>query len=182
MRTLPTYLFDQNQIQGCHAEMIEVLRSHFDALTQLKAVSGKRKAFANHLNLMIKRGSEVEESNFKILGTVLAGQEGVPDKSNYEIDLRIVCQEKCGSKHAVNVELCIQNREAIGTNFLKLEVFAKLNPEIEHIGVLLCPDRRYFKESNMDAAYGDDDEYIVAHQLSYHTVMSSKMLILTLGD
>lgn len=182
MRSLPTYLFEQKQLHSCHAEMIEVLRSHFDALTQLKAVSGKRKAFENHLNLLIKKGPEVEDSNFRVLGTVLAGDEGVPDKSNYEIDLRLVCQEKCESKHAVNVELCIQNREAIGTNFLKLEVFAKLNPEIEHLGVLLCPDRRYFKESNMDAAYGDDDEYIVAHQLSYHTVMASKMLILTLGD
>jgi len=182
MRSLPTYLFDQNKIHSCHAEMIELLRSHFDALTQLKAVSGKRKAFENHLNLLIEKGREVEESNFRILGSVLAGEEGVPDKSNFEIDLRIVCKETCGLKHAVNVELCIQNREAIGTNFLKLEVFANLNPEIDHIGLLLCPDRRYFKESNMDAAYGDDDEYIVAHQLSYHTVMASKMLILTLGD
>lgn len=182
MRSLPTYLFNQDNLHSCHAEMIEVLRSHFEALSQLKAVSGKRKGFENHLKSLIEKGKENAESNSKILGSVLAGEEGVPNKSNYEIDLRIVCNENCGSKHAVNVELCIQNREAIGTNFLKLEVFANLNPETDHIGVLLCPDRRYFKESNMDAAYGDDDEYIVAHQLSYHTVLTSKMLILTLGD
>ena len=182
MRSLPTYLFDVSEVHSCQAQMIDRLRSHFDQLTQLRAVSGKRKAFEGHLNQLIKNGAEVEDSRFKILGSVLAGDEGVPNKSNYEIDLRMVCDEKCGSKHAVNVELCIQNREAIGTNFLKLEVFAKLNPNMDHIGVLLCPDRKYFKESNMDAAYGDDDEYIVAHQLSYHTVMESRMLILTLGD
>ena len=182
MRSLPTYLFDQNEMHSCHSEMISVLRSHFDDLTQLKAVSGKRKAFENHLNALVKRGGEFAESNLEFFGNVLAGEEGVPDKSNFEIDIRIVCRGNCGLKHTVNVELCIQNREAIGTNFLKLEVFAKLNPDMDHLGILICPDRRFFKESNMDSAYGDDDEYIVAHQLSYHTVMSSKMLILSLGD
>jgi len=165
----------------CHAEMLVLFRNHMSELPNLKAISGKRKAFEAHLGGFKEIGI-LNDVGLQARTRVLAGDEGVPAKAIHEIDLQIVCNSACGFLHSFNVELCVSNREAIGTNFLKLEVFSSSNPQLSHLGVLLCPDRKYFKESNMDPSYGDDDEYIIAHQLAYHNVLQGQLVVLTIGD
>ncbi len=182
MRTLSTFLFDENSLDDCHADMLELLRTHMSELSQLKAVSGKRKAIESHLDALTKKNDVLGRFGFQASTSVLAGDEGVPSKAIHEIDLQLVCNSLCGSTHSFNVELCVSNREAIGTNFLKLEVFAVTQPELKHLGVLLCPDRKYYKESNMDPSYGDDDEYIISHQLAYHNVLQAQLVVLSIGD
>ncbi len=182
MRTLSTFLFDESQLDPCHSDMLELLRNHMSELSQLKAVSGKRKAIESHLDGLAQNSDRLGKSGFQARTSVLSGDEGAPSKAIHEIDLQLLCNSACGATHSFNVELCVSNREAIGTNFLKLEVFAVTKPEFRHLGVLLCPDRKYYKESNMDPSYGDDDEYIISHKLAYHNVLESDLVVLTIGD
>ncbi len=182
LRTLSTFLFDQSELDACHADMMELLRNHMSELSQLKAVSGKRKAIETHLDGLVKKHDVLGKLGIQAKTSVLSGDEGVPPKAIHEIDLQLVCNSTCGATHSLNIELCVSNREAIGTNFLKLEVFSATNPNLTHLGVLLCPDRKFYKESNMDPSYGDDDEHIISHQLSYHNVLESRLVVLTLGD
>lgn len=182
MRTLSTFLFDEAKLQACHANMLDLLRSHMTELSQLKAVSGKRKVIEGHLDGLPKRTDLLGKFALQARKSVLAGDLGVPSKAIHEIDLQLVCSSMCGASHSLNVELCVSNREAIGTNFLKLEVFAVTHPDLEHLGVLLCPDRKFYKESNMDPSYGDDDEYIISYQLAYHNVLDAQLVVLSVGD
>jgi hypothetical protein len=159
-----------------------MLREHMIGLPQSRAVTGKRKAIERHLSDLGKSTSNLSLRGFTAREGVLSGDEGVPSKSIFEIDLQLVCDSRCGSSHALNVELCVQNREAIGTNILKLDVIARTASHQSHVGVLVCPNRKYFKESNMDSSYGDDDEYLVSYQLAYHNVLTSPVMVLTIGD
>jgi hypothetical protein len=182
MRSLSTFLFDESNVHTCHFALLEVLRGHIDQLSYLKAVSGKRKALESHLQSLSLSTKSPSYSNFSVITEVLAGDDGIPSKAIHEIDMVLICDSSCGETHSLDVELCVSNREAIGTNFLKLEVCAKSKPEYLHLGVLLCPDRKYFKTSNMDPSYGDDDEYIIAHQLAYHNVLKADLVVLSIGD
>jgi hypothetical protein len=163
-------------------DLLDMLRKHFGELSQLKAVSGKRKALETHIDALAKKVDELTSLGVASKTGVLAGDEGIPSKAIHEIDLQLICNQSCGSKHSLNVELCVSNREAIGTNYLKFEVFDRINPGVNHLGVLVCPNRKYFNESNMDRSYGDDDEYVISHQLAYHNVLEASLVVLTIGD
>ena len=182
MRSLTTFLFDESNLNACHSALLKVLRDHMDELSYLKAVSGKRKALENHLQSLSSTPTIPKDLGFTAITEVLAGDDGIPSKAIHEIDMVLICDSSCEKVHSLNVELCVSNREAIGTNFLKLDVYAYSKPEYLHLGVLLCPDRKYFKTSNMDPSYGDDDEYIIAHQLAYHTVLKADLVVLSIGD
>ena len=182
MRSLSNALFDDSELDVCHVTLIDVLRTHFEDLPQLKAVSGKRKAFEDHLKTFARRADLLEKTVGRMTTGLKAGDHGVPGQSIFKVDLQVECNGLCGAIHAINVELCVQNREAIGTNYLKLEILGLLQQDKNSIGILICPDSRFFAASNMDSAYADDIEYIVAYKLSYHQVLKTKMLVLSLGD
>ena len=182
MRSLPTYLFDENSMSSCHRDLLAGLRRHFDDLPHLKAVAGKRKAFESHLKAIENASGMLDSVAGNMSFNLIAGDSGIPAQAVFKVDLQIKCDSRCGNVHCLDIELCIQNREAIGTNFLKLELLAGLQPEADHVGVVICPDSRYYATSNMDSAYADDDEYVVAHKLAYHHVLKHKMVVLSVLD
>lgn len=182
MRSSPNAMFDESELHACHQNLMTGLRNHFHQLPQLKAVFGKRKAFEGHLKALSLNTDVFEGHEGKVTLNLRAGDPGIPNQAIFKVDMQIECNGLCGQNHTLNIELCIQNREAIGTNFLKLETLAQLQPATNPIGVLICPDSRYFAASNMDGAYADDDEYIVAFKLSYHHLLKSKLLVLSMGD
>jgi hypothetical protein len=182
MRSLPTALFEESVLNDCHVKLLQGLRTHFEDLPQLKAVASKRKAFEEHIKTLLKKPNLFDGFAGRVSSDVRAGDSGVPGQAIFKVDAQIECNRLCGGRHSMNIELCIQNREAIGTNFLKLETLANLESSSDHLGVLICPDAKYFASSNMDSSYADDDEYIVAFKLAYHRILKSKMIVLTVGD
>lgn len=183
MRTLVLGLSDGfANISVCHSNMLSLVEKHFHQLAQHKATSGKRKAIDTHLNLLLETNSGLVENGFFAKGPIVSGDSGIPKKATHVVDLQILCNKSCGDTHCLNLQLCIANREALGTNFLKLEVLAMVEPEKSHLGVLVVPNRKYFEQSNMDPGYGDDGEYNIAYKLAYHNVFESEMALISLGD
>ena len=99
-------------------------------------------------------------------------------------DAKFICNGECKSIHVINIVMCLNNREAIGTNFLKLEVAALAEirkfQEVEVLdsnllGVLITFDRDVLALGNWDPAYADSSEYSAGMRKFYKTLFNSNI-------
>ena len=103
----------------------------------------------------------------------------------FQIDAKYNCGGKCGSQHLINLVVCLNNREAIGTNFLKLEVAALgdlRNSKIENfvdentLGILISLDSDLLIAGNWDNSYADSSEYTSAFRKYYRQIIKANIV------
>lgn len=118
----------------------------------------------------------------------LKGFEWIPrtrdGQAPFSIDGRYVCNGECNSMHILNIVICLNNREAIGTNFLKLEVAAlseiRRFQETEVVdsnilGVLISLDRDVLTWGKWDPSYADSSEYSGGMRKFYKSLLKSNI-------
>jgi hypothetical protein len=118
----------------------------------------------------------------------LRGFEWIPrtrdGQAPFSIDGKYVCNGECGSIHILNVVICLNNREAIGTNFLKLEVaalseirkFQKTEVlDSNVLGVLISLDRDVLTLGKWDPSYADSSEYSGGMRKFYKSLLKSNI-------
>lgn len=82
----------------------------------------------------------------------------------------------------IPIEVTFNNREAIGTNFLKLESFGRhlgLNASCP-FGILIAPTRSLLEYGGWDSAYADNLEYEALRTQLYKPVLSLPTVIVEL--
>lgn len=102
----------------------------------------------------------------------------------YRLDGKLTCDRKCGSFHKINIVLCLNNREIIGTNFLKLEVAAQEDIRYSSssiydrniLGVLLSLNEGLLKEGAWDGSYATSSEYTFAYKHAYRHIIKSNII------
>lgn len=156
----------------CQSQMVRLLEEHFESLESGRAIQGKSNALRTHLNRLTDVDQPLE-GRFRATSKVSVSNRGAPDRASFRVDLRLECLTGCERTHFLNVELCLNNREAIGTNILKPEIMARTHKGENHAGLLICASRDLLLSGNWDASYADDSEYLVAYKLVYHSVMSA---------
>ncbi len=103
----------------------------------------------------------------------------------YRLDGRGTCSDSCGSRHYLNFVLCLNNRESIGTNFLKLEIAAK--EDIRHqkgieifdrniLGVLVTLNDGMLRAGGWDSSYASSNEYTFAYKHAYRQIIKSNII------
>lgn len=117
----------------------------------------------------------------------LVGIDAIPSNlhnQNYVIDFSSDYQsEVCSERHRVLLEICFDNRQAIGTNIFKLETAAKNFREKtggDAVGIIICGDRKSLKVGGWDAGVADEEEYQVALGTAYGDYLSSSISLLVL--
>ena len=117
----------------------------------------------------------------------LLGVESVPPnlhKNNYVVDFAKDSNlSDCTQRHRVLVEICFDNRQAIGTNIFKIESASRSFREKtggEAIGIIVCADRKTLKIGGWDPGVADDEEYEVAIDTAYASFLSSAMSLLVI--
>lgn len=117
----------------------------------------------------------------------LLGVESVPPNlhnKNYVVDFAKDSNfSDCTNRHRVLVEICFDNRQAIGTNIFKLESAARSFREKtggEAIGIMVCADRKILKIGGWDSGVADDEEYQVALDTAYASFLSSAISLLVI--
>lgn len=107
---------------------------------------------------------------------------GAP-QANYTVDfLRTYRDAACGHMHQVTVELCFDNRQAIGTNLLKAQMANKLLPTLNgnsSIAVLVVADS-VIKSRAYDSSVGDEGEYESALLGAYAAELTTPIILFTL--
>ena len=125
----------------------------------------------------------------------IKGFEWIPrtrdGQAPFLIDAKFSCDGKCGSLHIMNFVICLNNREAIGTNFLKLEVAALGEirkyqvsevSDSNILGVLITLDQDVLSLGNWDPSYADSSEYSGGLKKFYKTLMKSNIVNLRIHN
>jgi len=152
--------YDTEELSRCHKSMIEELRQHLVELSLHDVMHEKSKIIKSHLR-SIRTSSSIHEIRHELL---IRDDLDLTTKAraNYLLDLQLECSGQCGGLHRVNVELAFNNREAIGTNFLKLasrSTSDEIDPSVQSLGLLLAATRNLLDAGSWDAAYADSSEY-----------------------
>lgn len=118
----------------------------------------------------------------------IQGFEWIPrtrdGQAPFSIDGKYVCTGECNSIHILNVVICLNNREAIGTNFLKLEVAAlseirrfQVSEVLDSniLGLLISLDRDVLTLGKWDASYADSSEYSGGLRKFYKSLFKSNI-------
>lgn len=106
----------------------------------------------------------------------------------FQLDGIYTCTKRCGNVHSADIVIGLNNREAIGTNFLKLEssrqrriYYAQKSNEKEYsVSFILTLNRKILDYGKWDNSYADTDEYIESFRKVYRGLLNSNYFILDL--
>lgn len=115
------------------------------------------------------------------------GLEDVPFlgyKRNYVVDLVHDCEGSDGAYRCRTfVEVCFDNRQAVGTNILKLEASAtRFENRVggQTLNLLVCADRRMLDLGKWDSGVGDEEEYQIAITNAYREILKSNFALIVM--
>jgi len=173
------------ELEKCHKDLVQELRSNLSSVDIQKGLRNRSRSLKFEIQKVNSQSSTFKWAKHSIfsdrsLKKVSAG---------YLIDARAECSQTCGSYHQINIVICLNNREALGTNFLKLEVAAV--QEIRNhqhealtdknvLGLLISLDRELLKFGGWDSSYADSSEYQIAYNMAYKSVIKSRIIGLQL--
>ena len=172
------------ELEDCHLRMWNEMKSNLEKIDVQKALSERSKSLKLEIERLFSQTSMIWKKQ-----SVFSSESFIDVPSGLQLDARGTCSGKCNSFHQINVVLCLNNREIIGTNFLKLEVSAK--EEIRHhrtipiydsnvLGILVTFDESILTAGNWDPAYANANEYIFAFERGYRGLMKSNIIAMQL--
>lgn len=109
------------------------------------------------------------------------------NSANYRFDAVLDSEEvlQCGHRHRIFLEICFDNRQAIGTNLLKFQAGSELfdtSSERKSLAVLICADNRTLKKYNWDSSAASLEEYEFAFRTPYSSIIRKEPLLLAIRD
>ena len=172
-----------DSLANCYKDFWNQLSSSFSSMDVKQATEDKSKSIKN----------SILEATQNISGLVWFIKDKERDGLGpFKIDGTYLCNEDCGTRHVINIVLCLYNREAIGTNFLKLEVAALKEIRISKgmdfndenvLGILITFDRGFLESENYpnwDSSYGDATEYRNAYKNFYKSIIRANLISMRL--
>lgn len=135
-------------------QVLKSLSGHFEKLTAKNVIEDRSKSLQRQLN------SYVPPEGFeRIAQAGIASLEPTKARANYRVDLAITNSLK---SLAIPVELALNNREAVGTNLLKLESFNRFTAYKWNtpFGILISPTTSLLSLGGWDSSYADNLEYL----------------------
>jgi len=160
-------------IDPCLVALHDEIQASFSRIDFNLAISDR----SNSMRLALKDSTSAL-NRFKWIPRTRDGQ------APYSIDASYVCDKRCGSLHIVNIVICLNNRETIGSNFLKIEVAAlaeiRKYQDVEILdsnilGILVTFDRDVLSIGQWDPAYADSSEYAAALRKFYKPFIKSNV-------
>lgn len=109
----------------------------------------------------------------------------------FQIDGTFSCQRKCGATHTADFVLCLNNRESIGTTYLKLEsIYQRRILELQNasdqkvfnLSILVTASENLLSLGKWDPSYGDTHEHKEAFQKVYRPLLQSNYMIVEIDS
>jgi hypothetical protein len=168
------------ELETCLTELVHKIRYEIQEMDGHKSIKNRSESLKGALTENVKTVNWQKKSLFES-----------PDLANapaiFRLDGTAQCDERCGSYHQINVVTCLNNREVIGTNFLKLEVSAiesiRNHPafpiyDSNILGLLITLDENVLQLGGWDKAYANSSEYSFAYKHAYKSLIKSNVLSL----
>lgn len=168
--------------ETCISQLIDSVQALLSTAPEMSSDAfAKTKTFRQLLRSLVESDSVW---NWKFLGI-----DAIPDglfNENYVLDLM---SDKnfgnCNQRHRLLVELCFDNRQAIGTNVFKLQVAAQqfqARTGGKAYCLIVCGDRKALKKGQWDSGVGDEEEYQIAISTGYREFLTSPFSLLVLRN
>jgi hypothetical protein len=173
-------LEDVFSISDAESDLIELLKNSFAPLQINDVILKKSEAISSFFS-KINLGTEYEVSN-NVPITLDGGSARV--LANLRID-KIIKISTESSDRFVNIELALNNREATGTNLLKLESISQIQSARgaeSSLGILICLTNSLKDSAEMDKSYATGADYSDFMKKSWKIVIRSRILIIELHD
>ena len=165
--------YDVSELDSCLNSSLTKIQSALSVIDLNSAIADR----SNSMRKLIKEHTQ-EIKGFDWIPKTRDGQ------APFSIDAKYVCNGECNAIHIVNLVICLNNREAIGTNFLKLEVAALAEIRKFHekevtdsnlLGILLTLDRDVLSLGKWDPSYADSSEYSAGMRKFYKAFFNSNI-------
>jgi hypothetical protein len=175
--------FDHNNLPQCFEEMLNDIEKSINRMAVVAAVESRSASFKKNLADSLPRNSNLQLGKTSVLDVIRLAGAG----ATLELDGRQSCSRKCGTKHVLGLVLCLNNRETIGTNFLKLEVFSRNSRhpadkseyfDENRLGVMVTFSRELLKLGKWDPSYADSTEYSFSFKNAYSQILNSKIVLI----
>jgi hypothetical protein len=183
IRTLSENLnFEEGDLSTCHRDLLNAMISGIETIDGDSAISERSTSFKNSL-----KAQTTSDLLRWAKRSIFANRSLSDVDAIYEIDARIKCDEVCGSQHYINVVICLNNREVLGTNFLKLDVAAtdliRNNSKVQLVddnilGVLITLSETTLRRGNWDRSYASGADYSWAFKNAYRSNIHARIVIL----
>ncbi len=174
--------YERTELPLCLEPIFADFMAYINSMSLADVLEKKTKAFSKRIAdfaLLGQRGDFARTNRFESRYPI--SPLGALPRAPFIGDLRIKCVNQCSSSHSLDIELCLNNIEAIGTNFLKLETIAESEPEVSHHGVLVCLTRELLIMGNWDNAYAEDLDYVRAYKLAYQPSLQHRFAVLQIS-
>ena len=169
------------EVEPCHESTWNEMKDIFQSLDVRNSLRQRSESFKNevssgmasHPNLQWEKSSIFHDSSLLDVPAI------------YRLDGRGSCSGACGSRHKMNLVLCLNNRESIGTNFMKLEIAAQEDIRNQKgkeifdkniLGILVTFNEGLLKAGGWDASYASSDEYTFAYKHAYRQIIRSNIV------
>ncbi len=181
MKATHKYLLDDVfTTSAAEMELIESLKNSFVALQVKDVILRKSEAISSFFS-KIELGTQYEV----VSNSPITLQEGTSKVlANLRID-KIIKFSLDNQDHFVNIELALNNREATGTNLLKLESITQIQAArgaASSLGILICLTKSLKDSADMDKSYATAADYSEFMNKSWKIVIKSRILIIELHD
>jgi hypothetical protein len=183
IRTLNEHLnYEETDLSPCHRDLLNSITLGIETIDGESAISERSTSFKNSLKSQTS-------SNFLRWAkrSIFANRALADVDAIYEIDAQIKCDESCGGQHFINLVICLNNREILGTNFLKLDVAAsdliRNNSKVRLfddniLGVLITLSETTLRRGNWDRSYASGADYSWAFRNVYQSNIRAHIVII----
>ena len=170
-------------VHPCFRRIIDIIREQFQSIDSADLIRQRSESFKKVLADSLKSVGEITWSK----GSVFQNPALSDVPAIFKLDGHAECDRTCQSNHRINFVLCLNNRESIGTNFLKLEIAAldsirnsRDNSLYDEniLGILLTLDSSVLETGNWDSSYAAASEYTFAFKHAYKNLLKSNILAL----
>ena len=177
------YTIEVQDCSPCLKKLWYELENILESIEVGPAIAERSKSFKKAIELASSTKFRWEKFS------IFSSEDEPNSKAIFQLDGRAVCDKACGQVHVMNLVLCFNNREAIGTNFLKLEVAAlesikryrEVNASKENfLGVLVQLTDGLKSMGKWDASYATSIEYSDAFGKAYKPLLTSNIVGLQL--
>jgi hypothetical protein len=169
------------ELDSCHQGQWDEIKEVFQSLNVREALRQRSESLKNEVaaGMSGRSGLTWEKSS------IFHDPSLLDVAAIYRLDGRATCSGSCGTLHKINLVLCLNNRESIGTNFLKLEIAAQEDIRNHKrselfdrniLGILITFNEGLLKAGGWDASYASADEYTFAYKHAYRQIIKSNVI------
>jgi hypothetical protein len=154
---------------------ITSLQKHLSLITKNEVLNSKSKSIQRSL-------AEYKGVGLKETSSSVKPGSGAKLPANLRLDKILSTAD---NSEYLNIELCFNNKETAGTNFLKLSsaaIFQERQGALFSLGLLLVPSRELLTLGGWDPVYGDSTEYSLYYKEAFKQSLFGRYLILELSS